>query len=103
MPAAPLGHPAPGSNLLEFRDPWDVAVSGDGTLHVADRGNHRVQRIRRAGTSLARCNPLSRQRKTLPGFDQTFEKLLANLAEFDPAKVRYDEIRSAAAIAASVE
>ena len=52
---------------------------------------------------LARCNPLSRQRKTLPSFDQTFEKLLGNLAEFDPAKVRYDEIRSAAAIAASVE
>ena len=52
---------------------------------------------------LARSNPLSRQRKTLPTFDQTFEKLLANLADFDPAKVRYDEIRSAAAIAASVE
>jgi ParB family transcriptional regulator, chromosome partitioning protein len=52
---------------------------------------------------LARSNPLARQRKTLPGFDQTFEKLLANLAEFDPAKLRYDEIRSAAAIAASVE
>ena len=50
---------------------------------------------------LARSNPLSRQRKTLPSFDQTFEKLMANLADFDAAKVRYDEIRRAAAIVAS--
>lgn len=52
---------------------------------------------------LARTNPLSRQRKTIPSFDQAFVKLLENLADFDAAKVRYDEIRSAAAIAASVE
>ena len=52
---------------------------------------------------LARTNPLSRQRKTVPSFDQAFQKLIANLQEFDPAKVRYEEIRSAAVIAASVE
>jgi ParB family chromosome partitioning protein len=52
---------------------------------------------------LARCNPLTRQRKSLPSFDQAFRKLLANLQDFDPAKVRYDEIRGAAAIAAAIE
>lgn len=52
---------------------------------------------------LARTNPLTRQRKTVPSFDEAFERLLANLAAFDPAKVRYDEIRSAAVIAAAVE
>jgi ParB family transcriptional regulator, chromosome partitioning protein len=52
---------------------------------------------------LARTNPLSRQRKTVPSFDQAFAKLVANLEEFDPDKVRYDEIRRAAAIVASTE
>ena len=32
---------------------------------------------------LARTTPLTRARKTLPGFDQTFEKLCANIEEFD--------------------
>jgi len=50
------GRPTPGSKALEFSSPWDVAVSANGTLYVADRGNHRVQRIRRDGTSL---EPLS--------------------------------------------
>lgn len=50
-----LGQAGPGTGSLEFRDPWDVAVSGDGTLFVADRGNHRVQRIRRDGIPLAPC------------------------------------------------
>ncbi|HET8646196.1 MAG TPA: ParB N-terminal domain-containing protein, partial [Vicinamibacteria bacterium] len=52
---------------------------------------------------LARTNPLTRQRKTVPSFDQALDKLIANLADFDASKLRYDEIRRAAAIAASVE
>jgi len=52
---------------------------------------------------LARTNPLTRQRKTVPSFDHAFERLLANLADFDTAKLKYDEIRRAAVIAASVE
>jgi ParB family chromosome partitioning protein len=45
---------------------------------------------------LARTTPLTRARKTLPSFEQTFKKLKDNLAEFDVAKVRYDEIQRTA-------
>jgi ParB family chromosome partitioning protein len=48
---------------------------------------------------LARTTPLSRARKTLPSFEQTFERLQANLEAFDPAKVRLDEIARAAVFA----
>ena len=49
---------------------------------------------------LARTTPLSRARKTLPSFYQTFERLRDNLQAFDPAKVRLDEIARAAVFAA---
>ena len=49
---------------------------------------------------LARTTPLTRQRKTLPGFDQTFTKLIANLETFDPSKVRYEDIQRSAIVAA---
>jgi len=49
---------------------------------------------------LARTTPLSRARKTLPSFDQTFERLKENLDQFDPAKVRVDEIARSAVFAA---
>jgi ParB family chromosome partitioning protein len=49
---------------------------------------------------LARTTPLTRQRKTLPSFDQTFAKLLANIEAFDVAKVRYDEVQRSALFAA---
>jgi ParB family chromosome partitioning protein len=52
---------------------------------------------------LARTSPLNRQRKTVPSFDQAFAKLLANLEDFDASKLKYDEIRRAATIAAAVE
>jgi ParB family transcriptional regulator, chromosome partitioning protein len=53
---------------------------------------------------LARTTPLSRQRKTLPSFDQTFSKLLANLGTFDPKAVRLEDIqRSALMVAPSSE
>src|SRR3989442_1371443 len=42
---------------------------------------------------LARTTPLTRARKTLPSFEQTFKKLRENLEEFDVAKVRYDDIQ----------
>jgi ParB family transcriptional regulator, chromosome partitioning protein len=44
---------------------------------------------------LARTTPLSRARKTLPSFAQTFAKLQANIDAFDVAKVRYDDIQRA--------
>ena len=49
---------------------------------------------------LARTTPLSRARKTLPSFEQTFERLRTNLEEFDPAKVRLEEIARSAVFAA---
>jgi ParB family chromosome partitioning protein len=45
---------------------------------------------------LARTTPLTRARKTLPSFEQTFRKLRDNLDDFDVTKVRYDEIQRSA-------
>src|SRR5687768_8180766 len=49
---------------------------------------------------LARTTPLTRQRKTLPGFDQTFRKLVENIEGFDVGKVRYEDIQRSAVMAA---
>ncbi len=49
---------------------------------------------------LSRTTPLTRQRKTLPSFEQTFKKLTVNLEGFDVAKVRYEDIQRSAIIAA---
>ena len=48
---------------------------------------------------LARTTPLTRQRKTLPSFDQTFKKLAENMGTFDVAKVRYEDIQRSAIMA----
>jgi hypothetical protein len=48
---------------------------------------------------LARTTPLTRARKTLPSFDQTFKKLRENLRDFDVSKVRYDDIQRTAIMA----
>ncbi len=45
---------------------------------------------------LARTTPLTKARKTLPSFEQTFKKLRENLEDFDVSKVRYDEIQRSA-------
>jgi ParB family chromosome partitioning protein len=50
---------------------------------------------------LARTTPLTRARKTLPSFEQTFKKLIENLEGFDIGKVRYDEIQRSAIMAAA--
>jgi ParB family chromosome partitioning protein len=50
---------------------------------------------------LARTTPLSRARKTLPSFDQTLDKLIANIEEFDVSKVRYDDVQRAGLAAAA--
>jgi ParB family chromosome partitioning protein len=49
---------------------------------------------------LARTTPLTRQRKTLPGFEQTWKKLAENIEAFDVAKVRYEDIQRSAIMAA---
>jgi ParB family chromosome partitioning protein len=49
---------------------------------------------------LARTTPLTRQRKTLPSFEQTFKKLVDNLEAFDAGKVRYEDIQRSAIMGA---
>jgi ParB family chromosome partitioning protein len=49
---------------------------------------------------LARTTPLSRARKTLPSFEQTFTKLVAAIKAFDVAKVRYEDVQRSAVFAA---
>src|SRR5713226_6160957 len=67
-----------------------------------------VTRLKRRGINhpyvknfvLARTTPLTRQRKTLPSFDQTFKKLKENIEDFDIAKVRYEDIQRSAIMGA---
>jgi ParB family chromosome partitioning protein len=49
---------------------------------------------------LARTSPLTRARKTLPSFDQTFSKLAAAIEGFDVSKVRYEDVQRAAVFSA---
>lgn len=49
---------------------------------------------------LARTTPLTRARKTLPSFDQTFTKLRANIEGFDVAGVKYQDVQRSAVYAA---
>jgi ParB family chromosome partitioning protein len=66
-----------------------------------------VARIKKRGINhpyvknyvLARTTPLTRQRKTLPPFEQTFKKLRQNIEDFDVAKVRYEDIQRSAIMA----
>jgi ParB family chromosome partitioning protein len=49
---------------------------------------------------LARCNPLSRARKSLPGFDQAMTRLIAALEAFDADKIRQEDVARSAVFAA---
>jgi ParB family chromosome partitioning protein len=67
-----------------------------------------VARVRKRGINhpyvknylLARTTPLTRAKKTLPTFQQTFTRLRENLEAFDVSKVRYEEIQRSAIMAA---
>jgi ParB family chromosome partitioning protein len=67
-----------------------------------------VARIKKRGINhpyvknfvLARTTPLTRQRKTLPGFEQTFKRLVENIEAFDVSKVRYEDIQRSSIMAA---
>jgi ParB family chromosome partitioning protein len=48
---------------------------------------------------LARTTPLPRARKTLPGFDQTFQKLISAIEAFDVSAVRYQDVQRSAIMA----
>ena len=66
-----------------------------------------VQKIQKRGINhpyvknyvLARTTPLTRARKTLPSFDQTFKKLREAIADFDVGKVRYEDVQRSAIMA----
>jgi ParB family chromosome partitioning protein len=70
-----------------------------------------VTRIKKRGINhpyvknyvLARTTPLTRARKTLPSFEQTFRKLKDNLGDFDVSRVRYEDIQRSAIMAAPAE
>ncbi len=79
-----------------------------GLVRAADEAlNLVVAKIKKRGINhpyvksyvLARTTPLSRARKTLPSFEQTFRKLADALADFDPGKVRYEDIQRSAIMA----
>ena len=67
-----------------------------------------VARIKKRGIThpyiknfvLARCNPLTRARKTVPGFGETFEKIHRALDRFDVDRIRIEEIARAAVMPA---
>jgi ParB family transcriptional regulator, chromosome partitioning protein len=66
-----------------------------------------VQKLKKRGLNhpyvktylLARTTPLTRARKTLPSFEQTFTKLAANIRAFDLGKVRYEDVQRSAVVA----
>jgi ParB family chromosome partitioning protein len=83
-------------NGLETRtERADLVREADAALGVA------VAKVKKRGINhpyvknylLARTTPLTRARKTLPSFEQTFKKLRDNLEAFDVSKVRYDDIQ----------
>jgi ParB family chromosome partitioning protein len=80
----------------------DMVRAADAALGVA------VAKIKKRGINhpyvknyvLARTTPLTRQRKTLPPFEQTFSKLVAAIEAFDVAAVKYTDVQRAATFAA---
>ena len=48
---------------------------------------------------LARCNPLTRARKTVPGFDQALDRLIRSLESFDVKKIRQEDIARSSVMA----
>ena len=50
---------------------------------------------------LARCNPLTRARKTVPSFDTALKRLTENLESFDADAVRYDDVARAGVMVAA--
>jgi ParB family chromosome partitioning protein len=50
---------------------------------------------------VARCNPLTRARKSLPSYKSALASLLKALEEFDLAKINFGQVRSAAQIVAA--
>jgi len=71
--------------------------------------DRQVEKVKRRGIRhpfvknfvLARCNPLTRARKTLPSFDTALKRLTENLESFDADAVRYDDVARAGVMVAA--
>jgi ParB family chromosome partitioning protein len=48
---------------------------------------------------LARCNPLTRARKTVPSFDQALDRLIRSLDSFDVKKIRQEDVARSSVMA----
>ncbi|HXH28768.1 MAG TPA: chromosome partitioning protein ParB [Candidatus Polarisedimenticolia bacterium] len=67
-----------------------------------------VDQLKRRGIShpfvknfvLARCNPLTRARKNLPGFDTALDRLIRSLQGFDVHRIRQEDIARSAVMSA---
>jgi ParB family transcriptional regulator, chromosome partitioning protein len=87
--------------LEEREERAELVRAADEALGVA------VAKIKKRGINhpyvknyvLARTTPLTRARKTLPSFEQTFRKLREAVADFDVGKVRYEDIQRSAIMA----
>ncbi len=88
--------------LEERRERAELVREADEVLAEA------VKKVKKRGINhpyvknylLARTTPLTRARKTLPSFEQTFKKLRDNLEAFDVSKVRYEDVQRSAIMAA---
>jgi sugar lactone lactonase YvrE len=49
----------------QFGGPASVAVAPDGTVYVADSGNHRIQRFSASGTLPQRVGVIGQRRRTV--------------------------------------
>src|SRR5438552_1452435 len=84
-----------------LKSAYETREKRSGRIEAADaRLKEIVDKLKRRGVNhpfvknfvLARCNPLGRARKTLPGFDQAVEELIASLEAFDFARIRQEAI-----------
>jgi len=98
-------------SFLKGRLPETLKTRGARAARVADADRalqKAVAALKKRGINhpyvknyvLARTSPLTRARKSVPSFDQAFEKLVASLEGFDPSKVRQEDIQKAAVFAA---
>jgi len=94
---------------LTLRKGLEVREERAGLVREADEAlGAVVAKIRKRGINhpyvknyvLARTTPLTRARKTLPSFEQTFRKLKDNLEDFDVSRVRYEDVQRSAIMAA---
>jgi ParB family chromosome partitioning protein len=87
---------------------YEIRQKRAGRVEEADaRLKEIVDKVKRRGINhpfvknfvLARCNPLSRARKTLPGFDHAIDRLIVSLETFDVARIRQEDIARSAVMA----